>query len=369
MRLCTASRTVPRTWTVELRPQPHGPELVCPRCRPATTPAAGSTTARSAVLAHLARHARLDALPPHLRTCQCHERGCRWHPRHRGCSGPIVLALAREKGGRLWRLADVCTACAGTTAHTAVVPEPHLAAAPSPHQPKQPARSVAEDPGVRIRVRDMLSYLGSVLPSPADPQARLLALQCALRADECGRVQLPRGLLRGIHMQGEGVWWHELEQAHWLHRPPRSSASEATAQLLDATALSPRPERRSRARAADWALRTASAPALRNQGSGLQLTAVVLAAHASPGAAHATSDAGQVARSCGLTGNQLVTALQQLEMAGTLTTWTLDATMDDLAWQTSQELARVGAHQHTEPQKRSVPDQPDPWQYRQPDLH
>ncbi|MGW6356276.1 hypothetical protein ACWFR5_13970 [Streptomyces sp. NPDC055092] len=55
--------------------------------------------------------------------------------------------------------------------------------------------------------------------------------------------------------------------------------------------------RRGQARAADWALRTASTPVLRNQGSGLQLAALVLTAHTSPGAACATADAGQVARS------------------------------------------------------------------------
>jgi hypothetical protein len=43
-----------------------------------------------------------------------------------------------------------------------------------------------------------------------------------------------------------------------------------------------------------------------------------------------------VARSCGLTVSQLVTALKQLTTAGALSVWTLDATMDDLAWQASQ---------------------------------
>ncbi|MET7540065.1 hypothetical protein [Streptomyces sp. NPDC005507] len=361
MRLCTASRRVPRTWTVELRPQPCGPELVCPHCRPTATPTKSSETARSAALAHLARHARLDTLPLHLRTCQCHERGCRWHPRHRGCAGPIVLALAREQGGRLWRLADVCTACAGATAHTAIVPEPRLTAAPSPRhpkRPKQPIKSAAEDPGTRIHVRDMLSFLAAALPSPTGPQARLLALQCVLRADDRGRTRLPPGLLRGMRLHGEGAWWHDLEQAPWLHRSPLPATHETTAQLLDATALSPRPGRRSRARAADWALRTASAPALRNQSPVLHLTAVALAAYTSPGMAHATADAGQVARSCGLTSGQLITTLEQLATNGTLTTWTLDAAMDDLAWQTSQMPDRTSTHQNARSHEKPGPNRP-----------
>jgi hypothetical protein len=54
----------------------------------------------------------------------------------------------------------------------------------------------------------------------------------------------------------------------------------------------------------------------------------------------ATADARQVARSCGLTSGQLITALGQLATRGALTAWTLDATTDDLAWQTSQALDR-----------------------------
>ncbi len=73
---------------------------------------------------HLALHARSEPLPAHLRTCRCGEHGCRWHPRHRGCSGPIALLLARSAGGRIWRLTDACRACAAATEHAATVPEP-----------------------------------------------------------------------------------------------------------------------------------------------------------------------------------------------------------------------------------------------------
>lgn len=64
--------------------------------------------------------------------CQCHEHGCHWHPRHHGCAGPIRLLLAREHGGRLWRLADACSACATATAQAAVVPDTVLVG-PPPH--------------------------------------------------------------------------------------------------------------------------------------------------------------------------------------------------------------------------------------------
>ncbi|MFE4777919.1 hypothetical protein [Streptomyces sp. NPDC056713] len=97
-------------------------------------------------------------------------------------------------------------------------------------------------------MRNMLSYLAAALPSPTSSQARLLALQCALRADDLGRAELSSGFLRGMRLLG--------------------------------------------------------------------------------------ADAGQVARSSGLTGHQLITALTQLATVGVLTAWTLDTTMDDLARQT-----------------------------------
>ena len=109
MRLRFAHPGVRRTWTVELRPQPGGPILVCQHCAHSDRPVNGHS-ARAELLAHLALHAHRAPLPTHLRTCQCHERGCCWHRRHRGCQGPIRLLLARERGGRLWRLADACAA-------------------------------------------------------------------------------------------------------------------------------------------------------------------------------------------------------------------------------------------------------------------
>ncbi|UUU28999.1 hypothetical protein JIX56_03270 [Streptomyces sp. CA-210063] len=44
------------------------------------------------------------------------------------------------------------------------------------------------------------------------PAARLPALQCALRADACGQVRLPAGLLHGMRLQGRQELWQELAQ-------------------------------------------------------------------------------------------------------------------------------------------------------------
>ena len=124
------------------------------------------------VVAHLAGHARRDALPVYLRTCRCHEHGCQWHPRHRGCSGPIALVLTRESGGRLWRLADACSACARAIAHSAIVPETTGARPAKLSLPQSRERKGQEvrGPQAEVRVREMLSYLAAaLLPRSAQP--------------------------------------------------------------------------------------------------------------------------------------------------------------------------------------------------------
>ncbi len=91
MRLLTHD-TARRVWTVEVSPSRPGPALRCSQCTLAREALPLGAAARSAALLHLARHARRDTLPTHLRTCQCRERGCCWHRRHRGCHGPVRLA-------------------------------------------------------------------------------------------------------------------------------------------------------------------------------------------------------------------------------------------------------------------------------------
>lgn len=340
MRLWTPHLAVRRTWTVELRPQPHGPQLACPQCGPATARVRGAT-ARSAALAHLAGHARLDALPQHLRTCQCHERGCRWHPRHRGCGGPIVLALARERGGRLWRLADVCTNCAAATHDAAVVPETPAGTPPARSRrhrsPTPPGLSPQE------RIRDMLSYLAAALPPPVSPQARLLALQCALRADRRGHVRMPGGLLRGMLLAGrEAGAWQELEDACWL-RHVRLPSGEYQAQLLDSTVLTQAPGRALRLRAAGLALCWAHSSATRAQSASVRLTAVALGAHLLPGSACGTVDLEGFARVCALSEEQLTAVMECLGSVGVLSAWSLNLSAGELNWRTAGNDRRVGA--------------------------
>ncbi|MFJ8062918.1 hypothetical protein [Streptomyces sp. NPDC096142] len=315
-----------RIWTVELRPQAGGPTLVCPSCTACTSPLQASS-ARSAALGHLACHARADALPTYLRSCQCRLQGCVWHPRHRGCTGRVLLALTRDRSGRIWRLADTCAACAAATSHTAVVPDTLLS-------PRRPAASAPVRPRLRgdepQRVREMLTYLASALGCVTSPAARLLALQCVLRADARGCVRLPAGLLRGMRLYRHAEVWQELAQDGWLD-PPSPRAALLQVRLLDDAVLDQAPGCSARRRAAHWALRpdplvvaAAAKPADR-------LTALVLAAHTT--AAGTAVDMAAVAHLCGHSPQQTGVLLDRLVAARTLTAWHHQRDTDEVHWQ------------------------------------
>lgn len=328
MRLVGAA--VRRIWTVELRPRPGGPALVCVRCTAQTLPLQGAS-ARSAALAHLACHARSDAVPAYLRICQCRAQGCLWHPRHRGCAGPVRLALTRDHGGRLWRLADACAACAAATGNTAVVPDtlqssPHSAACP-PTATRRAHRPEADE---GVRVREMLTYLSTALPRFTSAAARLLALQCALRADTQGLVRLPAGLLRSMRLRGRTEIWEELAYGLWL-QPPDLRSTPVTVQLLDATVRDQAPGRGARRRAAHWALRHSMLTLRPTAPGAMQLVALVLAAHARPGAI-CSVDMEVLARLCAHSPHQTAELLDRLVTTRALASWHHDRDTDEVVW-------------------------------------
>lgn len=347
MRLCATGRSVRRTWTVELRPQRGGPVMACPHCPAASRPLPlGTAAVRPAMVAHLAGHARRDALPVHLRTCQCHERGCQWHPRHRGCSGPIALVLTCERGGRLWRLADACTACAGATAHSAIVPENTLRAPAKPSPPPSPERRRrrARAPEAATRVREMLSYLAAALPPETSAAARLLAIQGALRTTASGRLWMPAGLLRGMRMHQNPYPWWELEQTGWLIRLPAASPLAVrcgtSAQLLDAAFLAQAPGRMGRMYAADKALRLTSCRPLRGLPAPDQLAALALAAHLAPGTMHGIIEADRLGHVCAMTPTGLVDTLDRLVAIRAADWWSYAHGSEDITWAIGPMLAK-----------------------------
>lgn len=340
MRLRTTCPATPRAWTVELRSHPSGLVLVCQQCPHDSRPVTAAS-ARSSALAHLARHARGDLLPPHLRTCQCHERGCRWHPRHRGCAGPVRLLLARERSGRVWRLADACSACAASTAQAAVVPDTALARAPQQPATARRRRRQPKGPSRHVRVREMLSYLAAALPADTPAAARLLALQCALRMNATMHVHLPKGMLRGLCL-GHPEPWHQLERARWLRTGPRGMAGELVVELLDATLLTQAPARPDRMQAADWALRMAS-PSMA-EGPLPRLASLCLAVHADPETGTGMTELDQLARVCGTRPRDLSDALDQLAGTGLLSSWRSCQDSGDLRWSLAKrEETQVGS--------------------------
>ncbi|WP_055618206.1 hypothetical protein [Streptomyces phaeochromogenes] len=333
MRLSTHD-TVQRIWTVRLHSQPGGPLLSCPHCtlHGYRLPA---SSARSAVLTHLARHAQHDALPRYLRTCQCRARGCPWHPRRRGCAGPVLLALTCDRSGRMWRLADACAACAAATSYTAVVPDTLPGPAPTKATSLTALHSnPLHGPGERLRVRETLTYLAVALPRYSSPGARLLALQCALRADHQGHIRLPNGFLRGMRLQDRGELWSELEHAGWLARSsPRHSPMEA--RLLDAAMHSQASGRSARARAAHWALRPTPLAAPRGMAPSVQLTALTLAAHTCDSTGSTELDL--LSRLCGQSPQQLEDLLDQLVRSRLLAGWRHIGD-EEISWHLSPQI-------------------------------
>lgn len=337
MRPRFAHPEVRRTWTVELRPQPGGPVLVCQHCAHSGRLLNG-LSARAELLAHLALHARRAPLPTHLRTCQCHERGCCWHRRHRGCQGPIGLLLARERGGRIWRLSDTCRACAAATDEAAVIPETNLTVEVSASERKTAnrRRRRPKGPDSQTRVREMLSYLASALPPDTGAASRLIALQCALRMSVAGQVRLPLGLLRSLRLGNATDPFHELAQARWLRTVPTVPHVVAV-QLLDPGLFTHHPARPDRLRAADWALRRACC--IRTDSAPLpRLVALCLAARCAPGDVQGTAEPEQVARECGIPPSSLLAVLDQLIGEEILRSWSAGQPFDDLCWMLMQPL-------------------------------
>lgn len=316
-----------RTWIVELYPEPQGPVLVCAQC-PTRPRLAQGSTGRSAALAHLARHARRSLLPSYLRTCQCHERGCRWHPRHRGCDGPLLLVLTCERAGRLWRLADACAACAGAMHHASVVPDTTLSNPPVSERTR-PRRRRASEPGrERALVRDMLSLLAASLPFHASPEARLLALQCVLRCNADGSLLLPHGLMRGMILGNAGLLWQELLDASWICSVtpmPFGTQVRLNDPLLGL------PGRGPRSQAAHWALVQSSGSSLRHTSSAARLATVTLQAHTQPSLQKGSADSHTLARMCGMNLHRLLGTVQDLRDAGMLQSCSL-AGGENLAW-------------------------------------
>ncbi|MGY5118013.1 hypothetical protein ACWC2H_19455, partial [Streptomyces sp. 900105755] len=262
----------------------------------------------------------------------------RWHPRHRGCAGPVLLALTQGRGGRAWRLADACAACAAATSHTAVVPDTQLGSPRSPAPPvpaRGPHRLGAEE---HLRVRETLTYLAAALPQFTSPAARLLAVQCTLRADARGHTRLPAGLLRGMRLRGRREIWEELAHGAWL-RCPDLRPTQVEVELLDATVLDQVPGRRARCRAAHWALRPAPLYVPAASPPALRLVTLILAAHTTDRAA-GRLDMDVLTHLSGHSRQQTTELLGRLVAVRALAAWRQSRDTDEVLWEPLRPHAR-----------------------------
>jgi hypothetical protein len=164
----------------------------------------------------------------------------------------------------------------------------------------------------------MLSYLAAALPADASAAARLLALQCALRANRSLHVRLPKGLLRSVRLDTADPW-RELEHARWLRTMSQTTAHGVSAELLDVTLLEQSPARPDRMHAAHWALRVSSEAA--EHGPLLQLASLYLAAHTEPEDGSGHSEADHMAHTCGTSPAELTGLFLCLTAAGLLRSW------------------------------------------------
>ncbi|WP_237693647.1 hypothetical protein [Streptomyces sp. SID2888] len=202
----------------------------------------------------------------------------------------------------------------------------------------------------RVRVREMLTYLAAALPRFTSPAGRLLALQCALRADTRGQVQLPTGLLRGMRLHGRKEVWEELAHGGWLEMPDLRLARLAV-RLFDAAVLDQAPGRGTRRRAAHWALRPAPLLPPPAAPHSLQLTTLVLAAHTCV-QDHHSADMDVLARLCGHSPHQTADLLDRLTAIRVLTAWHHRRDTDEVLWQLPHE--RKPTHPAVHPEQRHL---------------
>ncbi|MFH8804912.1 hypothetical protein ACH4F6_36025 [Streptomyces sp. NPDC017936] len=252
----------------------------------------------------------------------------------------MLLALTRDRSGRRWRLADACAACAAATSYTAAVPDTLL----SPHRPVAPPASArpfgCDEPR---RVREMLTYLASALGCVTSPAARLLALQCALRADAYGVARLPAGLLRGMRLYRRTEVWQELVRDGWLDLVDHRAAF-LQVRLLDDAVGDQAPSRSARRRAAHWALHPTVLTVPVTAAPAERLTALVLAVHTSPDATAA--DMAVVTRLCGHSSRQTEELLDRLVAGRTLAAWHHRRDTDEVHWQPAshhRHIRRTGS--------------------------
>ncbi|MFF4573798.1 hypothetical protein [Streptomyces sp. NPDC001410] len=185
----------------------------------------------------------------------------------------------------------------------------------------------------------MLNYLAAALPADMGADARLIALQCALRMRDTAQTKLPYGVLRSLRPGAAADAWHELTQAGWL-RPLAFGESAVEVRMVDVALLAQHPARPDRLQAADWALRTACRTHPGSDSLSVLVT-LCLASHCPPGEHSGTAEKEQLARECGISLHALHGTLDHLKRTHVLKYWGEDQLPDDLLWTLMQSVVAV----------------------------
>ncbi|MGK3939765.1 hypothetical protein ABK046_15140 [Streptomyces caeruleatus] len=186
----------------------------------------------------------------------------------------------------------------------------------------------------------MLNYLATALPGETGADARMLALQCALRMNNSAEVRLPYGVLRSLRLESATDSCRELIEAGLLR--PVSSDRVVVLQMLDPGLLTQHPARPDRLRAADWALRSACL-ARTSPAPLLRLAALSIVVRTSCGSDQGVAETEQLARECGVHGAALSSLLEQLVTAEILTAWQTVSDTGELTW----KMGPKGPHPHS----------------------
>ncbi|GGQ96918.1 hypothetical protein GCM10010280_50710 [Streptomyces pilosus] len=182
----------------------------------------------------------------------------------------------------------------------------------------------------------MLNYLAVTLPTGTGAEARLMALQFALRMNDKARTRVSHGVLRSLRLGAAAHGWDELLRAGWLlPLPHRGRALEV--QLLDTALLTQHPARPDRLRAADWALRAACCSRARLGPLPLLVT-LCLEAHSTPGEDNGTADSELLARECGVSPSGLALTLDHLTTKHALRSWHTGPMPEDLCWTLAESV-------------------------------
>ncbi|MDS1271851.1 hypothetical protein RIF23_16275 [Lipingzhangella sp. LS1_29] len=212
-----------------------------------------------------------------------------------------------------------CEVCreAGIRNHSPIpAPQPRPERKPRPGQPPRLS------PHQLQFLRQVWDYLASARPG-SNPDERLLALVCLLRAARAGSANLTAQDMQGMRLADPRATVAALTGSGWLQADPEAVLAAdaqypATCSLPEFSGNPWRVGRQVRTRVSGWTTGTLAHKRLRKKSNAVRLTAVYLVTHSTPdGVVEFTAE--HLVAACALSGvDELVTALGELVNKGWL---------------------------------------------------